>query len=302
MRFARLKELQQYEMTACRARGGDETRIPQCGAGSWGRERLVLTACDHTVSFLPVMMTIGKKLPSLLAVVAVTAVHAETVALKADRDNTLYEEASGALSNGSGDYLFAGSTLNGDLRRTLIRFNLSGIPAGSIITNVMLRLFMDRSIVDDQEMSLHGVLADWGEGASDAGAPGGAGAASAAGDATWIHRFYDDTPWGAAGGDYQAAASASQLVGGVGSYAWSSADMVRDAQSWLDTPDGNFGWILVGNEGVSPTAKRFLSREHPTIATQPLLTVGYSIPEPSPGWLVFLGFVALFLIRRQEMA
>jgi len=248
------------------------------------------------------MMIICKKLFFLLALLGVTWGKADTIALKPNQDNTLYQDAGGTLSNGAGDYLFAGNTDNGVLRRALLQFNLSGIPSGSIITNVALQLFMDRSIAGDQEMSLHGVLADWGEGDSDASAPGGAGAASSPNDATWIHRFYSDISWTAPGGDYAAIPTASQVVGGNGFYTWSSVGMVRDAQGWLDASAGNFGWILIGKEDALTTAKRFHSSEHPTTANQPLLTVSYSVPEPSPGWLLSFGFLVVLLIRRRRLA
>ena len=40
--------------------------------------------------------------------------------------------------------------------------------------------------------------------------------------------------------------SASQSVGAIGDYTWSSARMVGDVQSWLDNPVNNFGWLVLG--------------------------------------------------------
>ena len=48
----------------------------------------------------------------LFSILTVTATSAESVALQASRDNTLYEDPDGALSNGSGSYLFVGLTNN----------------------------------------------------------------------------------------------------------------------------------------------------------------------------------------------
>ena len=54
------------------------------------------------------------------------------IGLIASRDNTLYENGGGALSNGSGNYLFAGNTNGQGLRRALVHFDVAGgIPAGS---------------------------------------------------------------------------------------------------------------------------------------------------------------------------
>ena len=42
---------------------------------------------------------------------------ADVITLGASQDNTLYEHPVGALSNGNGVSMFAGRTVNGDLRR-----------------------------------------------------------------------------------------------------------------------------------------------------------------------------------------
>lgn len=52
--------------------------------------------------------------------------------------------------------------------------------------------------------------------------------------------------------------------------------MVSDVQDWLDNPANNFGWLIKGQESVGQTAKRFDSRENPTAANRPLLTIYYS--------------------------
>ncbi|HEV3339550.1 MAG TPA: hypothetical protein VG125_04320, partial [Pirellulales bacterium] len=57
--------------------------------------------------------------------------------------NTLVYSATGSLSNGAGQTFFVGRTNQGspaDLRRGLIEFNASSIPAHSVITDVKLTL------------------------------------------------------------------------------------------------------------------------------------------------------------------
>ena len=49
---------------------------------------------------------------------------ANVVVLAASKDNTLYEDPNGALSNGQGMRFFAGKTANGLIRRGLIAFDL----------------------------------------------------------------------------------------------------------------------------------------------------------------------------------
>lgn len=204
-----------------------------------------------------------------------------SVSIPASKDNTLYEDAMGTLSNGKGPHIYAGKTgPRGQerIRRCLLAFDLASIPAGAIIDSVKLRLLMSQSSSGAQMIQLRRVLANWGEGASNASEPGGGGVPATTGDATWLHRFFNATRWTNAGGDFATTASASQAVGGNGFYTWGSTpQMVADVQAWLDTPASNFGWSLLGNEESSMTAKRFDSREIPTAANRPTLTVFYRL-------------------------
>lgn len=207
----------------------------------------------------------------------------ESVEIGAGRDNTLYEDTTGSLSNGEGEWFFTGTTATDDIRRGVIAFDVAGdIPAGATITDVTLQLYMSRTISGSHPADLHRLLADWGEGGSNASGQEGGGASAQAGDATWIHRFYDSEFWDEPGGDFEAEPSASTAVAGLGSYTWSSAGMVADVQDWLDNPETNFGWLLKGNEATSGTAKRFDSRTSANASRRPVLVVEYSIPADSP--------------------
>lgn len=197
--------------------------------------------------------------------------------VEADRDNTIYEASDGSLSNGKGAWLFAGKTNRGDIRRALIRFDVAGaLPSGAVIETVRLELNMSQTISGNRGVSLHRVSADWGEGTSDASANEGRGTQAEDNDATWMHQFYNTVMWQNAGGDFTAAASGSLEVGSEGPYVWESTpELVSDVQSWLDEPEANFGWMLIGDESANATAKRFDSRENPTPENQPKLRVTY---------------------------
>ncbi len=193
------------------------------------------------------------------------------------KDNTLYFHAQGALSNGKGQNFFVGVTATGVIRRGLMAFDIAGaIPAGAIIQNATLTLNLSNSNTGPQPITLHKVLADWGEGSSNATGAEGSGAPADPGDATWIHRFFDTVFWTTPGGDFTATSSASQTVGNPGVYTWGpSAQMTADVQSWLDNPSQNFGWLLMGNEEEAQTAKRFDTHEHPIVANRPALTITF---------------------------
>lgn len=205
-----------------------------------------------------------------------------TVVIPPSKDNTLYESATGSLSNGAGEYFFVGRTAQAAnfRRRGVMAFNITdSVPAGTTIQSVSLTLHLSRTrLLTSQTISLRRLLADWGEGTSDASLEEGGGAASTTNSATWIHRFFSTTLWTTPGGDFSGTNSASISVAAIGTYTFgSTAQMVADVQSWLDTPANNFGWILLGNEAASLTAKRFDTKENPIPADQPFLTVTYKL-------------------------
>ena len=220
---------------------------------------------------------------------------ATTVDLEPVKDNTLIESSSGSVSNGAGPSFFSGRTGQSQgsaIRRAVIAFDVSGsIPAGSTITSVTLTLQVSKvsRIGGDtgRTMGLRKLLADWGEGASSTSS--GPGASATNGDATWIHTFRASGFWASPGGDFATLVSASTTVGNRGSYTWgSSAQMVSEVQTWLDDPGTDFGWILIGDENASRSAKKFHSREASSSVDRPKLTVEFSPPaQPEPGQLQF---------------
>jgi len=211
-----------------------------------------------------------------------TLASANIVNIMPSKDNTLYEydPAEGDHSNGAGFHFFAGENGMGELRRGVLAFDVAGtIPPGSTIIAVTLSMNMSMTQAGAVTVELHKLLADWGEGTSHAPMGEGDGAPATPNDATWRHRFFDTVFWTTQGGDFSATVSASQSVGGIGQYTWSSAQMVADVQSWLDNPASNFGWLVLGGETAIAMAKRFDSRES---ASPPMLTIEFSGPRMAP--------------------
>jgi hypothetical protein len=205
----------------------------------------------------------------------------DSVSLEPVRDNTIYEEGA-SLSNGAGQHLFAGVPGEPGRRRGLVRFDVAGagIPLGATIDSVKVTLSMSRTSAGPKTVSLHRVTADWGEGTSVASMGEGGGAPAAAGDATWLHRFFDGSRWTTPGGDYSSTASAGTSVGAAGLYRWGSTSrLVADVESWLTAPAGNLGWIVVGDESGTGTAKRFDSRQNADVSKRPKLTVYFERPR-----------------------
>lgn len=218
----------------------------------------------------------GLAVSALLALGLAPPAPADEVTIQGDRDNTLFEDASGSLSNGAGPVLFAGNNGQDLARRALLRFDLAGaVPPGRRIEQVTLTLNVSNaSNTTPYAFTLHRLLDPWGEGTSST--TSGSGAPATDGDATWIHRFAPDQAWAAVGGDYQSAPSATQEVGGVGRYSWTAPEMTIDVQSWIDDLTSNHGWLVMSDENTLNTARRFDSRENAVAANRPVLTIRYS--------------------------
>ena len=206
-----------------------------------------------------------------------TATGGTRIMINTVKDNTLYQSSDGSVSNGVGAHLFSGTTNGGNIRRAVLAFNVAdNIPMGVTISNVSLRLNMTRTAGGPAPISLHKISADWGQGSSDAERNEGGGADSASGDATWIHRFFDEETWDNAGGDFFPKASATAEVSDRGPYVWGpTSEMAMDVQSWLDHPESDFGWILIGDESSNQTTKRFNSVENSIARSRPVLIVEF---------------------------
>ncbi|HJQ39019.1 MAG TPA: hypothetical protein VKB93_17925 [Thermoanaerobaculia bacterium] len=228
----------------------------QGGAISFRSSQRIQVSGYRGVKLIPAAKRRSVRFPSTPVLVS------KSITLATSKDNTLYQDNSGGISNGAGPHLFAGSTASRAIRRALVAFNVaSQIPAGATVTRVVLTLRISIARGGPQAMTLHRVTKDWGEGTSDAGfGRDGGGTGAAANDATWIHTFRPNQRWTAAGGDFDAAPDATASVDFVEAK-WESPGMIARVQQWLDQPSTNFGWLVKGNENASATAKRFDSRE-----------------------------------------
>ena len=199
---------------------------------------------------------------------------ADSITLNPVKDNAIYEE--GDLSNGAGDHLFAGQNNLGNNRRSLLAFNLTNaIPTNAFVTGVTLQLTNSLSAPGSgpRNVALHRLVADWGEGISDATGAEGQGAAAAMNDATWTNAFFGGALWATPGGDFVVAPSAATLVDAEGVYNWNSDTLISDVEFWRTNGSTNFGWIIVGDESAAQTAKRFDSR---TSGMPPVLTINFT--------------------------
>lgn len=207
---------------------------------------------------------------------------ADQIDIISTRDNTLYQGTT-PLSNGGGTHMFAGRTGQSNLsvRRALVYFDIAGnLPPDAIIDGAELQLFVSNASQQlAQNIRLHRVTTDWGESISFGTGGQGSGAPAFVGDTTWVFAIYNTQPWDTPGGDYTVPASATTSVGAFGPYTWpSTAGVVNDVRKWLEEPFANHGWILIGNEGASQSAKRFDTREEGIASRRPRLRVFFHLP------------------------
>ena len=213
-------------------------------------------------------------------------------------------------SNGAGVFLYAGETSRGlGARRALLKFDVAAsVPAGAHIDSVTLKLHVakDRGISSD--FGVYPMQASWGEGSSDAtlAVKPGDGTFATTNDATWNDRFFNSVPaqavpWTNPGGDFAPGSSSVVTVGSSGAfYTWpSTAQLVADVQSMLNTPAASYGWILIGNETTAGNAKRLASRENPTVSYRPTLTITYTA-VPAPGGAALLALACAAAARRRR--
>ena len=142
----------------------------------------------------------------VLVVLVPRTASADVITLGAIKANTIFQNTD-TLSNGAGDFFFAGNNANNLARRALVAFDVVGnIPAGVTIQSVTLTLSMSRTISGLEPVGIRRVLRDWGEGTSDGGHQEGIGGPATPGDATWLHTFYSSLFWTNPGGDFSVLA------------------------------------------------------------------------------------------------
>ena len=197
------------------------------------------------------------------------------------KDNSMFSE-SPTYSDGAGSNLYAGKTNGIGMRRALIKFGLTGLPANAQIQSVRLKMSVINASTPNKyithNFSLHKLLKNWGEGTSNST---GSGSPATINDATWQYNLYSSSSWTTPGGDFIPTASATSGVT-FADYplqfgTWSSASMKTDVINWLASPASNFGWILIGEESTTASAKKFSSRQE-GLYPIPTLTIFYMLP------------------------
>jgi hypothetical protein len=233
---------------------------------------------------------------------------AQTSVLTSIKDATLIQEITPELATGSSEFIFVGR-IQRDLgiRRGLVQFDLSTIPANAKIQSVVLKLFVVKGRADTMDLKVHRVTNSWGEGASNSF--GGAGGAAAPNDATWVSRFFGTTlKWTSQGGDFLSTISASKMLSEDGnlSYEITDTQLVSDVIFWLNNPGLNHGWLLEDDTALS--AKALASRQNANATIRPQLIIQWTPPAleydsgdvPLPLWMLVMLAGGLFYLNKRH--
>jgi hypothetical protein len=240
------------------------------------------SSCGQVKAFFPQMIRQKFFYGFIVSLLALNAAHATTVTNAASADTWMLAEASGNNMGASADFA-AGVNSHGSPMRALIKFDLTGIPAGATITSAAVKIETYRAATSSAtSFGLHRVLVNWGEGAGD----GNQGAPAGTGDATWDSPTSPFPNWTSAGAgdpaDANTTPSASTSVTGLGVYTWgSTASMVADVQAWVNNSAVNYGWLLRDEAEAGQTARRWNSKNADG-DVGPKLIVSYTILPPPP--------------------
>lgn len=223
---------------------------------------------------------------SLLTVVLITYASlcsGDFISLTPVQDTTIYQDSS-SLGNSQGGHLFSGATAQrnqGNSRRALLQFDVaSSIPANATILSAELTMTVNRVPPGfvTADFSLHRLTQAWNEGGSAASGREGKGGSAPADDTTWGRTGFAD--WSEPGGDFLESPSSAVSLGSRGTYEWpSKSTLIDDLTQWIETPDNNFGWILIGGESSPRSAKRFTSSESPDSDSHPMLTIEFELDD-----------------------
>jgi large repetitive protein len=153
---------------------------------------------------------------------------------------------------------------SGNIDRSLLKFDLSGIPSGAIITSASLSLVKTSGV--GASVDIRRITSAWNEGS------GGCGGSNSA--VSWNQRI-TGTNWTTSGGDFNGTVEATTTVGSNNTtYTWNVLSLV---QNWTNGTNANHGLMVKNTSETSGALNVFASSENTTVANRPKLTVTYTV-------------------------
>ncbi len=155
-----------------------------------------------------------------------------------------------------------------EIRRGLLRFDLTAIPASAVIRDARLTLAVVRVPQNpgNSTFELRRVLRSWHESEATWNGP--------TNGSTW------QVPGALGAQDVASVVAGTASLPGLGPMVFGdSTNLVADIQGWLRAPAANHGWLLRSqDEATLRTARHFAAREQLNPAVRPRLTIEYTVP------------------------
>ena len=219
-----------------------------------------------------------------------------------------YQHLGSELRQSSPNNNFGAETLirtgSGDPLRTVLGFDLTGIPGSQIITNVTLQMHVDSfgggnsPVVVEIHEATNSVAMTEGVGNS------GGGGSLDPNNVSW-NNITSGTPWSTPGGDYSplvlSAVSVTSADGGqFFTFTTSSAFIAAANNAYFNNQPLELVLLAPASENFFGGFIRWDSDDAATASFRPLLTVDYTlIPEPSTVLLLALGGLVMWRRRKQ---
>lgn len=156
-------------------------------------------------------------------------------------------------------------------RKSLVQFDLSSLPANSIISSALLTLVCTSSAGGDLVVGAHRALTDWFEGDANGGTTTISGS-------TWnLRNHIGSVAWsggagGGAGTDYTTTATDNEDTTVTGSYTW---NVTVDVAAFVAGSATNRGWWFVQ---IGTLLRQWASSDNATSGNRPKLVIDYQVP------------------------
>jgi len=142
----------------------------------------------------------------------------------------------------------------GEMQRSIVKFDVSSIPSGTVITNATLWLYSFNPVQVKGSTGFYGayrLTQDWNELTS-----------------TW------NVPWTTSGGDFEGVPDATApKQSATAAPCWYSFDVTARVQGWINAPSGNYGWLIKCTDEMLHNQDEFYALDTANASYRPKLVV-----------------------------